>query len=256
MTYPLSVEVTAGQPTAAAQYNHLRTDALTLGNAPADSLDLVHFFNRHAEHITLQYLANNRLRVPYAISKPPTLMINGYLLQASANVDIPSNQFSGAAATWYVFAVRSTGSTTFTLAVNSSAAEATDQRLIGECVWNGTAVVSTTCYFTPTAILPAADYDSGWFAVATAQTYSKAHGLGQVPRIVQLLWCPNLDGSGNNYPVAVVYTNSPVNTTVSPLSYDGSLIYITCGSGTYGGTTIASSIYFATAGYYRITAWK
>jgi hypothetical protein len=256
MTYPLSAEVTAGQPTAAAQYNHLRSDALTLGNAAADSLDLAHFFNRHAEHMVLQYLANNRLRVPYSISKPPTLMINGYLLQATANVDLPANQFSGAAATWYVFAVRSPGSTTFTLAVNSSAAEATDQRIIGECVWNGSAVCSTLCYFTPTAALPTADYDSGWFAVATGQTYSKAHGLGQVPHIVNLLWCPNLDGSGSNYPVSVVYTNSPCNTSVSPLYYDGSLIGITCGSGTYGGSTIACSGNFATAGYYRILAWK
>ena len=33
MTYPLSTTVSAGQPTAAAHYNHLRSDALRFGQA-------------------------------------------------------------------------------------------------------------------------------------------------------------------------------------------------------------------------------
>ena len=37
MTYPLSSEVSSGQPTAAAQYNNLRRDALRLGQADADA---------------------------------------------------------------------------------------------------------------------------------------------------------------------------------------------------------------------------
>lgn len=183
MTYPISEEVTPGQPTASAHYNNLRRDALRLGNADVDSLTIAGFLNRHFEHMNLQYLATNRVRVPHSINQPPTLMINGCLLQATASVDLPSNQFTGVAALWYIFAVRTPGSTTFTLAVNTAAAEATDQRLIGECYWDGENILvpSIKCYFQPVLALSAADYDSGWFAVTTGATYTKNHMLAALP---------------------------------------------------------------------------
>ena len=43
MTYPLSSEVSSGQPTAAAQYNNLRRDALRMGQADADAATLAEF---------------------------------------------------------------------------------------------------------------------------------------------------------------------------------------------------------------------
>ena len=42
----------------------------------------------------------------------------------------------------------------------------------------------------------ATKYDSGWFAVDINTTYTKAHGLGAVPDLVQVLVAQNSDGSG------------------------------------------------------------
>lgn len=250
--YPLSSEVTAGQPTAADHYNDLRRDALLLGNADADSKTLAQFFKRYSAFMTLQVIATNRLRVAYATDKPPTLMINGVMLQAGANVDLPSAQFTGDPATWYVFAVRSAGSSTFTLAVNTSSAEATDQRLIGEAVWDGTDLVSVLCYLTPEAQISVADYDSGWFAVSTSTTYTKTHGLGQIPRLVLLTWSSSPVGAVENIPVIVVTHASSFNTVAE---YTATLLYATTGDNATSGTlkNIRKS---SGAGYYRFQAWK
>lgn len=252
MTYPLSSEVTSGQPTAADHYNNLRSDALYLGNADTDSKSMAGFLNRHAEHLSLEVLSSTRVRVPYEINKPPTLMINGYMLQAAANVDLASGLISGSAATWYIFAVRSAGSTSFTLAANTSSAEATDQRLIGECVWSGSAVSSVTCYFSPDAQLSSADYDSGWFAVVYNNTYSKAHGLGQTPRLVALLWSASSTGASENIPVyTVTYGSNPD----ACYGFDSTYCYVTCGDGSSSGC-IRSTRANSASGYYRFLAWK
>ena len=71
-------------------------------------------------------------------------MIRGYMCQAAANVDLPANSFSGGSADWYIFANRAAGSSAFTLSVNSSATEGADQRLIGICRWDGSALDSTS----------------------------------------------------------------------------------------------------------------
>jgi hypothetical protein len=252
LTYPLSSSVTAGQPTAADHYNNLRADALYLGNDSVDSKTLAGFLNRHVEHLSLEVLDSTRLRVPYEINKPPTLMINGCLLQASANVDLGTNQFSGAAATWYVFAVRSAESTTFTLAVNTSSAEATDQRLIGEAVWDGSVVNSIICYFTPTAQLSDADYDSGWFAVTISATYTKAHGLGQTPRLVTLFWSASSSGASENIPVTAVGYSS---NSYPVMGFDSTYLYVTTGDSASAGT-IRSTRAISASGYYRFRAWK
>ena len=140
MSYPLSSPVSAGQPTQASHYNDLRTDATRLGQPNADSVDLATFFKRYAQAIVVTYLATDRIRVPYNAAMPPTIMVNGYMLQANANVDLPAGLFSGAAQLWYIFAVRTPGSSTFTLSVNTSPIETTDQRLIGSAQWDGTKI--------------------------------------------------------------------------------------------------------------------
>jgi hypothetical protein len=256
MTYPLSNNVTAGQPTAADHYNNLRADALRLGNADADSVNLATFFKRYVDSFTINYLATNRLIVPYSVTTPPTIMINGCLLQATASVALPAGQFSGAAATWYIFAVRTAGSTSFTLIVNTSAVEGTDQRLVGECVFDGSNITSVTCYFTPVAGLAAADYDSGWFAVSAGNTYTKAHGLGQAPRQVVLLWNSASNGSSSSIPVQVVYSSSPAGGFYSPVYFNGTNVIAITGSGSSSGTTVNSTFGQATSGYWRILAWK
>jgi hypothetical protein len=141
MSYPLSTDVLSGQPTAASQYNNLRADALRFGCGENDALALGTFLRRTMSGVRIDYLAANRLRVPFSSSNPPSLVVNGYLLQANANVDLPAGMFSGAAAQWFIFAKRTAGSTVFSLEVNTNSAETADQRLIGEVYWDGSNLV-------------------------------------------------------------------------------------------------------------------
>lgn len=142
--YPSSLDVSAGQPTSYLQYNRLRADAIRLGALPADAISIGQFLARFTSGIQINYLATNRLRIPYDSRFPATLMINGYMCQALDHVDLTSNSFSGGAADWYIFANRMQGATTFTISVNTSATEGPDQRLLGVCRWDGTALDATS----------------------------------------------------------------------------------------------------------------
>lgn len=142
--YPSSQDVSAGQPTSYLQYNRLRADALRMGASAADAVPLGQFLNRYISGLQLVSIPTNRLRVPIDPLFPPTIMINGYMCQAQDQVDLPSNSFSGPSATWYVFANRVPGSSSFTLSVNTNAAEGVDSRLIGSCRWDGTALDATS----------------------------------------------------------------------------------------------------------------
>jgi len=64
MTYPLSSDVIAGQPTAADHYNNLRADALRMGQAVADSAFMPDLLNRYEQNLTIIPLSTDRLRVP------------------------------------------------------------------------------------------------------------------------------------------------------------------------------------------------
>lgn len=146
MTYPLSADVTAGQPTAASHYNNLRADTLRLGQALADSANLGDMLARwEAANLTITILGTDRLRVPCSSIAPVSLIVNGFILRSAVNVDLSAGgKPSGAAATWYVFANRTAGASTFTITVNSSPAEGIDQRLIGSFYWDGSAIQSPT----------------------------------------------------------------------------------------------------------------
>lgn len=250
MTYPTSMDVAAGQPTQAAHYNTLRGDALRLGAAEADSVKLGAFLGRYASGVRLQYLAANRVRVPYVTTNPPTLMINGVMCQAAANVDLAAGLFSGGSATWYVFAQRTAGVTTFTLTVNTSATEGIDQRIIGEVEWDGTNITGVRDYFI--SALAAADYDSGWFAVAGDGTYTRAHGLSQPPRLVMILHSATGGGTDELVWVGCVVTST---TYYSPYGVDGANIYVQTGTNSSYGTC-CSTRRFSVSGYYRVLAWK
>jgi hypothetical protein len=139
-TYPQSLDVAAGQPTAFSQYNNLRADALRLGAAASDAVNFGTFFGKFMSGVRLSYLDLNRLQVVYDYKYPPTLMINGFMCMATQTVALAAGLFSGGAAPWYVFAVRTPGSTTFTLLVNTNPTEAVDTRLIGSVNWNGTSL--------------------------------------------------------------------------------------------------------------------
>jgi hypothetical protein len=249
MTYPLSSEVTAGQPTAAAHYNNLRADALRFGQAEADTVRLGQFLGRFAAGVRINYLATNRLRVPYSASAPATLMINGCMCQLNANADLPGGQFSGGAATWYVFARRNPGSTGFTLEVNTSASVAPDQRIIGEVNWDGSNIISVRTYFE--SALAAPDYDSGWFAAAYNNSYTKAHGLSQVPRLVLVEHSATSGGTGEIVALLV----SLGTDFKSVLGYDASNVYLTFqNNSSYG--VIMSTRRGSGGGYVHIMAWR
>lgn len=142
MTYPMSSVVTAGMATAAAQYNNLRLDALTLGQAETEAVKLSQFLQRGEWGLKLQALGTNRLRVPATASDPAFVMIGGWMCAAFENVDLPTmGAPSGAAGTWYVLAAHAAGTSTFTLSVNTSAVPPADSRLIGTFYWNGSKIV-------------------------------------------------------------------------------------------------------------------
>ena len=251
MTYPLSSTVSAGQPTAAEHYNNLRKDALNLGQADADVVNMGTFLKRFSSGVRLQYLATNRVRLPFAASNPPTLMINGFMLQASANVDLPAGLISGDAAIWYFFAVRTPASNTFTLTANTSASESIDQRLIGQAYWNGTSLVSILCYLANTA-LPPADYDSGWFACAYNTVYTRTHALNSYPRLIVLYHATDSAGTSEWAPVNVVANNSFAE---SPVTCDSINVYLQTGISNDFACTCWSIRRASNSGYYRLFVW-
>jgi len=142
--YPASLDVSAGQPTSYTQYNRLRADALRLGAGANDAVPLGQFLCAHMTGIQIAAIPTNRLRISYNPLFPPSIMIRGYMCQALDNVDLPANSFSGPSADWYIFANRMVGSTSFTLSVNTSTVEGADQRLIGSCHWDGSALDATS----------------------------------------------------------------------------------------------------------------
>ena len=142
MTYPESSAVSAGQPTAVDHYNNLRLDSLYFGQAAADAVPLGTLFNRFEKNLNLVLLSTDRVRVEASPTSTVELVIDGYPVQATANVDLASgDKPSGAAATWYIFAERSDSSTTFTLNANTSGSDYTNARRIGSCYWDGSKIV-------------------------------------------------------------------------------------------------------------------
>ena len=149
MPYPTSSDVAAGQPTSYLHYNSLRADAVYLGQLPADATNLLATLARYAHNLKLEPLAANRLRIPYDAFDPCCLVVDGHMCKAAADIDLPALAFSGVAATWYIFANWTAGSTTFSLTANTSLAEAAGQRRIARIDWDGANVVypSLSCYF-------------------------------------------------------------------------------------------------------------
>jgi hypothetical protein len=142
MAYPLSSNVSAGDPTLSAHYNNLRSDAINLGQPAADVVTLAAFLERFESRLTLERLSTDKIRVPASAAAPVSIMVAGFMVQAAANVDLAdANKPSGAANSYYVFANRVAGSTTFTLTVNTSITEAANQRLLGRFYWDGTKIV-------------------------------------------------------------------------------------------------------------------
>ena len=142
MSYPSSSDVAAGDLTAASQYNNLRADALRLGQAAADAVNLGAMLELYESNLKIIRLNTTQLRIEASLTSPVSLNVYGYPVRTTANVDLAIGDApSGAAATYYIFANRAAASTSFTLSVSTSATEAANQRRIGKFYWDGTEIV-------------------------------------------------------------------------------------------------------------------
>jgi len=147
MSYPESSDVSAGQPTAVDHYNDLRKDALYLGKDSSNAVALGSLLCAYESRLQLQLLDTDRVRVPVETNQPVSLVIDGYMLRNTSNTDLASgDKPTGAAANYYVFAVRSSGLTSFTLEVNTSPTESSNKRRIGGFYWDGSAIVEASIY--------------------------------------------------------------------------------------------------------------
>jgi len=251
MAYPTSSNVAGGQPTLAAHYNTLRADAVYLGNTPTDSNTLSAFLSNYVTGLKLQPLATNRVKVPYVAAAPARMMIDGYLVSASAEVQLSAGSFSGAAATWYIFAVRAVNPT-FTLSVSTSSATLPGTKLIGQCYWDGTNILDGSIYCYYQHYMPPPDYDSGWFAVTINTVYSFNHNLNSLPANVVLLHNTSSTGAAVSSVVTLV---GPQATCRCPLYYSELTVSANTGNDAANGTLLGRPANSA-AGYYRIMAWR
>jgi len=142
MTYPLSSDVAAGDPTSASHYNNLRSDVLRFGQTAANAINVGSLMEWFESRLKLERLSTNRVRVPCSSTEPVGLMVAGYPLRSTANIDLAVGEVpTGGAQTWYVFANQTAGSTTFTLSINVSSTEGVAQRRIGRFYFDGTNIV-------------------------------------------------------------------------------------------------------------------
>jgi hypothetical protein len=141
MTYPLSNIITPGDATLASQYNNLRSDALYLGQAPTDAVSIGQLLERYESRLTLRKLTNVQVRVPASGNESVSLFVDGYLVQAQENVDLPETSAPNGAGTWYVFANRNAECNAFTLSISTSPTENSGRRRIGRFYFDGTAIV-------------------------------------------------------------------------------------------------------------------
>ena len=147
MSYPASSSVTAGTATLASQYNLLRQDALYLGQSAADAAALGAVLENYEGRLSLQKLNTAQVRVPASASEPVGLVVDGNLVQTTANVDLAVGDIPvGGAQWWYVFANRAVASTTFTLSVNPSPTENASQRRIGRFYFDGTKIIKDSVH--------------------------------------------------------------------------------------------------------------
>ena len=97
---------------------------------------------RYVSRLEIEKLAADTVSVPASATAPVSLVIDGYLCQAVANVDLQAGEEpAGGASAYYVFANRADDSTTFTLSVNMSTTENDNQRRIGQFYWDGSEIV-------------------------------------------------------------------------------------------------------------------
>lgn len=106
--------------------------------------------------------------------------------------------------------------------------------------------------------LPDANYDSGWFAVTTSTTYTKAHGLSGAPRHIEVYHAAVASPGAGDEIVRVTNVYDLDGTLPQGmLGTDGTNIYAETGSGSSPAAgTVYSTRRDSDSGYYRILAWE
>ena len=123
-------------------------------------------------------------------------------------------------------------------------------RAIGNASWVDTDPAAAP----PT--LPPADYDSGWFAVAYNSTYTKAHGLGAKPRLIQVRHSAvAAPGNADREMIAGRGRKSGGDEVRDQLSVDATNITVHTDTNTSSGV-IDHVDRSSASGYLRIWAWK
>lgn len=146
--YPLSERPSSGGPTAFQEYWRLWADANYLGKVDKLTKDddaggdpqavaVGELFQRYIFNCRPELLGVDTIRVPFTADRPQSLIINGFMLQGTTNID--SDVYVGGADTIYILAIRTVDSTTFTIELRTSPTEGTDERLIGQVRWDGAA---------------------------------------------------------------------------------------------------------------------
>lgn len=254
MAYPLSSDVSSGQPTYASHYNNLRLDALTFGQPYVDSLKAGDFFARFAQNLNLSLSGTTRLMIAYDASYPAIVVIGSAMLMRTSHVYTPAGALAGlGAGTYYIIANRTAGSNSFTLTLEAAALDSAAARTIGTCYWDGTAIQYWTSYFGLTVGMNAPNYESAWFAVTTGTVYTKAHGLGVVPRLVVIVHSTSSSGASEQV------TNFNMKLTAANTFYGGfgittTTIVIETSTDAASGVCMSTRRNSA-AGYYKIYAW-
>lgn len=147
MVYPLSSETADDDRTSRQEQNRRRADYLHLGkveklNVDGDgegvpqAVNMSEFLERYIFNCRPIVHTPTKIRVNFSADRPPTIMINGFMLRATFNVI--SDAHAGGAGTVYILAVRTEDSTTFTIVLRLTPTEGEDERLIGDVFWTGT----------------------------------------------------------------------------------------------------------------------
>jgi hypothetical protein len=232
MSHNPTEQVAAQDPTEAVNYNVLEmfsrfwgVVADDLDETPNQNVDLPTLFSRWIQNVRLERLTSTTVRVPYSPDRPPSMVIDGHLVQATADVD--SSTISGSAATLYVIAVRS--GTTFTIEVRTSSSEGSDERCIGSLYWDGAAVVKYTLVaYESDYHLERDERVSAWACVGATGTiydsFNVASATNSSTGVYDIVLDRPMDNA--NYTVVITVFNNPYLGYINSMSTSGFQIRI------------------------------
>jgi hypothetical protein len=95
-------------------------------------------------------------------------------------------------------------------------------------------------------------YDSGWFAVSNNTTYTKAHGLGVFPTVLNVYYSDTADGSGDVVLVGNGMWNASAVSMVCDV--DATYIKVRCPAFVVDYLDASGVRHYPTTGYMKVTA--